>query len=132
MNTHDASQCPEHRQLSLKALLPNGVISKVTERDGQLVDSATRTFHGGTKIHNANTSSNYCTSAFAVTRAQDDGLITTGHCRRMTRYRIPLDGRVRVLTEEGMHEGAQGDIGWYSFSGTPSPVFYIGDGRHDT
>lgn len=118
--------------LSLKTLLPVGVTSNVTERDGQLVDSATRTFHGGAKIHDANRSSRYCTSAFAVTRGQDDGLITAGHCTGMTRYRIPLDGRVRVLTEEGMHEGAQGDIGWYSFSGTPSPIFYIGDGRYDT
>jgi len=119
-------------RLSLKTLLPVGVTSNVTERDGQLVDSATRTFHGGAKIHDANRSSRYCTSAFAVTRAQDDGLITAGHCTRMTRYKIPLDGRVRTLTEEGLHLGSQGDIGWYSFSGTPSPIFYIGDGRYDT
>lgn len=100
---------------SIETLLPEGVTSIVTERDGQLVDRATRLFHGGTKIHDANRSSRFCTSAFAVTRAQDNGLITAGHCRRMTRYKIPLDGRVRVLTEEGMHEGAQGDSGgpWY-------------------
>lgn len=115
----------------LKTLLPEGITSNVMEKDGQLVDSTAAVFHGGTRIHRAWTSRQRCTSAFTVTRGRTSGLLTAGHCDGMTRYKIPFDGRVRVLTEQGMHEGVQGDIGWYSFSGTPSPVFYTGSGRYD-
>ena len=120
----------EDTRSSVGSLIPDGVGYTVTEKAGPLLELYD--YHGGTHLHPLNSSSGGCTSAFAVTRGSKKGLITAGHCDSTPRYEDPETGYLWTMTKEGMHVGAQGDVGWYSFSGTGSPRFYVSDGSNDT
>lgn len=103
----------------------------LTTRSGSL--AVDELVYGGDKIRKGS-GPNFCTTAFTVVKNGTEGVLTAGHCENLAQYVAVGDGSntiYRVYLQND-HQGAWGDMAWYTTLGSEQPWFYkTASGRYE-
>lgn len=109
---------------SIKEMLEGNGIGGVAIKavTGQLVTEAS--VYGGDELRKSG-SSKKCTSGFPVTAGSTEGVLTAEHCVGVNQYvAVNGDDSTHTATRQAGHKGSQGDMAWYSTSGSEEGSIY--------
>lgn len=131
----DATPAPPNLRTTaaIETLLNNNNLTDyaLTARSGPL--AADESVYGGDKIRKGS-GPNFCTTAFTVVKNSAEGVLTAGHCENLAQYVAVGDGSntiYRVYLQDD-HQGAWGDMAWYTTQGSEQPWFYkTASGRYE-
>ncbi|MCY3894807.1 MAG: S1 family peptidase [Acidimicrobiaceae bacterium] len=118
---------------AIKMLLDDGNLAgyTLTARSGPL--AVDESVYGGDKIRKGS-GPNFCTTAFTVVKNGAEGVLTAGHCGNLAQYVAVGNGSNTVYRVylQNDHEGAWGDMAWYTTLGSEQPWFYkTASGRYE-
>ena len=109
---------------AIKEMLKANGVGSVSIRaiTGRLVTEAS--VYGGDKLRKTG-STKTCTSGFPVTTGSTPGVLTAEHCVGVNRYvAVNGDDSTYVVTRQAGHKGNQGDMAWYSTTGSEEGSIY--------
>ena len=109
---------------AIKEMLEGNGISSVAIKavSGQLVTEAS--VYGGDKLRKTG-STKKCTSGFPVTDGSTQGVFTAEHCVGVNQYEaVNGNGSTYSATRQAGHKGSQGDMAWYSTTGSEEGSIY--------
>lgn len=110
---------------SVKSMLDNNGVKHLTLTSviGALVQ-LTSGVYGGDKVRRSSDISR-CTSAFAVKKGSTKGILTADHCDGLNQYvAFNGDGETYSMSRRAGHFGSDGDMAWYTTSGSEGPWIY--------